>query len=79
MGEFLVSVELKHDSLDEIKHYNNILVMLDGFMFSLSPHIGKNTLYSLSTKNCKLPFRVIFQHFVSVKLLFLHPGFPFGP
>ena len=53
--EFLVSVELKHDSLDELQSSNNVLVALDVFIFAISSQLVKNNLSALSLKNCK-PF-----------------------
>ena len=53
MGEFLVSVEHKHDSIDKIQNSNNVLVRLDGFIFDIPSQLGEKTLSTLSVKNCE--------------------------
>ena len=60
MGEFLVSVELKHESLDELQNYNNVLVSLNGFIFVTPSQLGKKTISALSVKDCEKPFQVLF-------------------
>ena len=70
MGEFLVPVELYHESLDEIQHSNKVLVTLDGFIFSIPYQLGENTLSSLSVKSCECPFQVLFQYLLSVNNCF---------
>ena len=66
MGEFLVSVELKHDFLDELQHSNNVLFTLHGLIFYILSHIGEKTLSALSVKYFELPFQVLFQYLLSV-------------
>ena len=66
MGEFLVSVELYHKSLDELHHSNKILDTLYGFIFSIPSQLGYKTLSALSVKNCERHFHILFQHFLSV-------------
>ena len=71
MGEFLVSVELKHDSLYELHHSNNGLVVLDGFTFANTYQLGEKTLSALSVENFERPFRVLFQNLLSVNEFFI--------
>ena len=71
MGEFLVSVKLKHDYFDELQHSNNVLVKLNGFITVISSQISNKTLSALSVKDCEQSLQVIFQYFLSVnELLF---------
>ena len=60
MGDFLVSDELKHDSLDVIQHSNNVLVTLNGLIFSIPSHICENTLSALFVKNYERTFKILF-------------------
>ena len=70
MGEFLVPVELYHESLDEIQHSNKILVTLYGFIFAIHYQLGDKTLSALSVNNCERHFHILFQHFLSVNHFF---------
>ena len=70
MGKFLVSVKLKHDSLDELQNSNNALVTLGGLIFDIPYHIGKNTISSLSVNNHEHPFQVLLQNLLYVNELF---------
>ena len=69
VGRFLVSIKLKHESLDDIKNLNKTLVSLDVFIFDISPHLVKETLSKLYLKDCKLRFIVLFRNLLSVKKL----------
>ena len=69
MGRFLVSIKLKHESLDDIKNLNKTLVSLDVFIFDIPPHLVKETLSKLYLKDCKLRFIVLFRNLLSVKKL----------
>ena len=71
VGEFLVSAELKHDSLDEIQYYNNVLVTIVGFIFSIPSQIGEKNLRALYVKNCECQFHILFQNFLSVSEFFI--------
>ena len=70
MGEFLVPVELYHESLDEIQYSNEILVTLYGFIFAIPSQLGDMTLSALSVNNCERHFHILFQHFLSVNHFF---------
>ena len=71
MGEFLVSVEIYHESLDELHHSNKILVTLYGFIFAIPSLIGDKALSSLSVNNCECHFHILLHHLLSVnKCLF---------
>ena len=39
LGKFLIYIELKHDSLDELQNFNKILVPLDVFIFAIPPSL----------------------------------------
>ena len=71
MGKLLVSIELKHDSLDDINHFNNVLVMLYGFIFAIPYQLGEKTLGALPLKNHEGPFQILFQNFLSVNNFFI--------
>ena len=60
MGEFLVSVKLYHEFLDELQHFNKILVTLYGFIFDISSKLGDKTLSALSMNNCERHFHILF-------------------
>ena len=66
VGKFLVFVELKHNSIDKLHDYNNVLVMLSGFIFAISSYLGDKTLSALSMKDCELTLRFLLQHFLHV-------------
>ena len=78
VGEFLVSFKLKHDFLDEVYHSNNVLFMLNEFLFSIPPHLREKTISVMSVKNFECPFHILFQHFLYVNF-FLCPYLTFGP
>ena len=48
MGEFLIPVELYHESVDDIQHSNKILVSLYGFIFDILSQLGDKTLVASS-------------------------------
>ena len=60
MDEFLVSIKLKHDSLDEIQHSNNLLVMLYGLIFDIPSSLGYKTIIAMYVKDCERHFHVLF-------------------
>ena len=45
VGKLLFSIELKHASLDKIQHFNKVLVMINGFIFTISPNLGKGGMF----------------------------------
>ena len=66
MDKFLVTVELKHDSLDELQYFNYVFVALEVFIFDIPPQLDEEILSALSVKDCKHPFYILFQNFLSV-------------
>ena len=66
MDEFLAYVELKHESLDELHHSNNVLFTIDGFISDIPYQIGEKTLSELSVNNCECAFQVLLQNLLSV-------------
>ena len=53
MDKLLVTVKLKHEPLDEIKNFNYVLVVINGFIFPINPQFSEETLSTLSMKDCK--------------------------
>ena len=69
VGEFLISIRLKHESLDELQHSNNVLITLDVFIFAIPYQLVDKNLSALYLNNCEFPFQVLFQYFLSVNFI----------
>ena len=79
MGQILITIKLKNDSLDEIQHYSYVLVALDGFIVSTPLSLARrlSVYFTCRIINALSMFSSIIY---SLSMYFFYrPGFPSGP